>query len=390
MAVAMAQAGTRAQRPLPQTTSVEQQDTDFAVHSRQSVRPGYSVSGQAVGSTIDQPLSSAPGYYRYWDLMIITTGGVAGAGVLSADSVTGNGANFVGFLQAKDSFGTPVFTGNGFEMLFLVQLYSGQVGISSAAVPNNWPQFVALTAGAGNGRYYCRIPFEIGGHVGYGTISAGAASLQPTLHVVLNSSAGVYSTAPTTTAVVAFTVDEAFYSVPIEPAFQGLTPPGLGTTLQWTQLVATPTVASASSQRIQLPRLGGFVSTLILEGRDSLGARTDSIFPAFGTNQRIRIYADGVPIRDEAIDERSNEMFIEFPGVTTRPAGVFAYSFKQFESQMVLGYLDSLVGFLSTNPGTQLEIECTPWGTQANSPATITVLVGQVVPRGAVQYGIEG
>lgn len=389
MAGAQGTAGTQAGRPQPQTTGQSDNVGPFIRHSRQSIRPGYSLGGVAVAGTIDFPLAQAPGYLRWLDVTLRASGGVAGPGVLQPDSST-SGANEIGFLQMKDAYGTVVFSGNGFEMGYLVQLYGGQVGILNAADPKNWPVNAAnLIAASGNQQYSFRIPFEIGGIGGYGTLGVGNAALQPALHIVMSSAGTIFSTQPTTAPTFTVTVDEAYYAIPVD--VPDLEPPALGTTLQWLQMVCNPTVAANSSQRVQLPRLGGYLTTLILEARDSspTPARTDAIWPALTTNARIRLYIDGVPVKDEMIDQRYNEMFVEFPNVT-RPAGVVTYSFKNAESQAVLGFLDSLEACVATSPGSLVEVECTPWGAGGTGVATITAIIGQIVPKGQVVYGLEG
>jgi gamma-glutamylcysteine synthetase len=57
-------------------------------------------------------------------------------------------------------------------------------------------------------------------------------------------------------------------------------------------------------------------------------------------------------------------------------------------SQRELGLLDTGEIFLSTNPGTQIELAGYPWGTISNSPGTLNAVVGQVVPSGALVRGL--
>ena len=73
---------------------------------------------------------------------------------------------------------------------------------------------------------------------------------------------------------------------------------------------------------------------------------------------------------------------------TTRPTGVFAISRKTSLNQQSLGLLDSGEVFLSTNPGTLLEVNQSPWASITNAPATVSALVGQVVPTGALIQGL--
>jgi len=53
-----------------------------------------------------------------------------------------------------------------------------------------------------------------------------------------------------------------------------------------------------------------------------------------------------------------------------------------------LGLLDTGETYLSTNPGTLIEVEGSPWGTITNSPAVLNVLAGLVVPVGSLVTGL--
>jgi hypothetical protein len=50
--------------------------------------------------------------------------------------------------------------------------------------------------------------------------------------------------------------------------------------------------------------------------------------------------------------------------------------------------LDTGEVFLSTNPGTLVQVECSPWGVIANAPATLAAIIGQVVPAGTLLQGL--
>ena len=174
-------------------------------------------------------------------------------------------------------------------------------------------------------------------------------------------------------------------------------PPGLGTTRQWIQQQLNPTVPSAASARLQLPRLGGYLDTLIFTLRDNTGARVDA-WP-----QRLQLYVDGVPLLDTTAattvagtttyqGELFDDMAIQFGTgaqlTSTRPTGVIAISRKNSMNQQSLGLLDTGEAYLSTNPGTLVELNGAPWGTITNAPGTITAVIGQVVPTGAVIQGL--
>jgi hypothetical protein len=143
-----------------------------------------------------------------------------------------------------------------------------------------------------------------------------------------------------------------------------------------------PTIGNGASQRVVLARTAGFLHTLILTMRDSTGARID------GWGTRIRLYIDGVPIFDETLAERQNEMYRQAGGAITRPVGVLVYSWRESISQLNLGLADTNLRSLPVTPGTLIEIECTPWGTVTNAPAVLTAIFGTIIPRGSLVAGM--
>jgi hypothetical protein len=114
------------------------------------------------------------------------------------------------------------------------------------------------------------------------------------------------------------------------------------------------------------------------------------------------VYLDGVPLIDSDLATIIDDMAIAMAvgagtagGQTTaptplvaRPTGVLAFTRKTGLAQKHFGLFDTGEEFLSTNPGTQLEISGMPWGTIASGPATLNVIVGQVVPSGALIQGL--
>ena len=193
------------------------------------------------------------------------------------------------------------------------------------------------------------------------------------------------------------TLDSDFYWLPSAPT----DPPGLGTTCQWIYQPSNPTIPSVASQLVQLPRLGGYLTMLILEMRGSTGARFD------GWPVRPKIYVDGVPLIDTLFTTWQEDLAISTGigasaanisnvsgGVQTgtipvpRPLGTIGLNRKTSLAQRDFGLLDTGEIFLNTNPGTQLEIGGFPWGTVSNAPATLNATVGQVVPSGTLIQGL--
>jgi hypothetical protein len=378
-------------RPQPQTT-IEAPGGPFIRHSQPGRRAQYVVTAQAFGALITQPLVAVPGYVSRFRVRVAATGGVGTTTVTAAADAPWS---VVSLVTLRDAFGTPLIVGPGYEMLYLIPKYSGQFGVQAPSFdPESFGtagggSFVNVATGvsaSGAFTFATCLPVEFA--KAYGVISMANASLLPTLSFQLAAATAVTPVAPNTTAnAMRVDVDTDFYWLPEGAAVE---PPGLGTTCQWVMQNCNPTIPSASTTTVTLPRLGGFLHTIILVLRDSTGARVD----AWGT--RFRIYVDGVPLLDTRFDTFCEDMALAY-GITLttaldaaggRDTGVLALSRKTALSQMNLGLLDTGEAFLSTNPGTLIQVECSPWGTISNAPATLEAIIGQVVPAGSLIQGL--
>lgn len=382
--------GVAAGRPQPQTT-IEPPGGPFVRHTQEGRRSMYLQAAQ-FGGVVNPPMVASPGYNRSYRVKVQSTTGGGTGGVIAA-TAGGQDAPYslAQLVQVKDAFGTPLLTGPGYEMLNLVPMFGGQFGTDETQQVQNLPSWTGMTAASGAFTFASQLPFEFA--KAYGVISGANASLLPTLQFNLSTAANIFSTAPSTLPTLSFQVDADFYWLPEGVAVE---PPGIGTTCQWIYQPCNPVIPTNGSLIVQLPRLGGYLSVIILELRDSTGARVDA-WPA-----RPRIYVDGVPLIDSDINTVYDDMAIAMQigggtaGTQTtastpqspRPAGVIAFSRKTGLSQRHFGLFDTGEEFLSTNPGTQIEISGMPWGAIANSPATLNAIVGQVVPSGALIQGL--
>lgn len=382
---------TEAGRAQPQTT-IEPPGGPFVRYSQQGRRPMFSSTGNAFGNIVQQPLVSAPGYGRAVRMRFASTGGLNTATntlTYAADAPY----SAITLVQLRDAFGTPLFTGDGFSILFLVELFSGGYGLGYAGNPANMPSWTSGGTAGGSltvtavtsWTFATALPLEFAR--GYGVISWANASLLPTL---LLQTATPYTGTIATPPTLEVDVDLDFYWLP-----EGVQiyPPGIGSTRQWVVQQANPTIATNSSTTAVLPRLGGFIDTLILVLRDSsaTNARQD------GWPTRMRLYLDGVPIIDTRLDELYDDIMNQFQfeattnGTATgsgRPQGVVAFTRKTSLSQVNLGLLDTYETAISTNPGTLVQVEGSPWGSGGTSPYTLTAIAGQVVPSGTLIQGL--
>jgi len=374
--------GVAAGRPQPQTT-VEPAGGPFIRHSQPGRRSMYSVSGVAFGGLVANPMVAAPGYTRGYRIKVVGSGG-NGTTVTGGADAPGNVASLV---QLKDSFGTPLIVAPGYEALQLIQLFGGQFGLDTSTDIKNLPSFSAIAASTGNFTFNTYLPLEFA--KAYGVISSANASLLPTLQINVGTSAAFYGTSvPGTVPTLAFTVDQDFYWLPEGVSVE---PPGIGTTEQWIYQPANPTIGSAASLNVQLPRLGGYLSAIIAELRDSTGARTTvaNSDANGGWPARPRFIVDGVPLIDTDITTWYGATAVAGPtAMNARPVGVMALSRKTSLSQQGMGLFDTGESYLSTNPGTQVEFAGAPWGAIGNAPAVLNALCGQVVPSGALIQGL--
>lgn len=385
-------------RPQPQTT-VEPAGGPFIRHSQPGRAPIYNNTGGVFGGILTQPLVARPGYFRNLRVThTLTTGGALTAAALTPDAPF----NLNSLIQLKDAFGTPLIVCPGFEASRVIPELSGGFGLDNGTnVGGNLPSDAPFSPATGVGQFSYALPLEFA--KAYGVLSAANASLLPTLQFNYNSLTTVFGASTTgTPPTIGTQVDTDFYWLPEGVAVE---PPGLGTTRQWILQQANPTVAASASARLQLPRLGGYLDTLALIIRDSTSARNGTFWPS-----RLQVYVDGVPLIDSTMGELFDDMAIQFgltaaqigwagsAGVLPAPVtptfalqnlgGVLGISRKNSLNQKSLGLLDTGEAFLSTNPGTLVEINFAPAGAGTSGPATLNVLVGQVVPTGAIIQGL--
>ncbi len=382
--------GVAAGRAQPQTT-VEPAGGPFVRHTQEGRRSMY-VATPGFGGVVSNPMVASPGYNRGYRIKTTATTAGGTTGVIAA-TAGGQDAPYSLYqlVQVKDAFGTPILTGPGYEILKLVPEFSGQFGTDETQDVANLPSWTGITAASGAFKFSSYLPFEFA--KAYGVISGANASLLPTLQFNLATASTLFSTAPTVLPTLTTQVDSDFYWLPEGVAVE---PPGIGTTCQYIYQPCNPVIPSNGSLIVQLPRLGGYLTCIILELRDANGARVDA-WPA-----RPRIYVDGVPLIDSDLDTIIDDMAIQSmvgggsagsqttasTPQTPRPPGVICITRKTGLAQRHFGLFDTGEEFLSTNPGTQIEISGMPWGAIGSGPATLNAIVGQVVPSGALIQGL--
>lgn len=356
---------------LPQTTGQPVTgNVPFTRLSRQGQIPGQTLAGQAFNSQWNPTLRPVGGYVRQYVLTVSAVSGGATAATAAADAPF----NSIQNLFLRDSFGQPIINLDGYA-LYLANIYGGQYGmLGYGNNPTGLPSYQNVNTVTGAFNFRLLIPLEMDSS-GYCSLPSMNAASQPQLQVQWNTSGTVYSAITGTVPTITSQVNETYWMAPVD--HPEIAPPDVGSSGQWTQTRAAAGVASNQNQKIQLPRVGTLIHTLILILRDSTGARID----AFPTSD-LMLWVDGVPVLFETLQERTDKMYAEF-GVN-RPTGVIVYTFRN-SVQTAVSTADTYDELLPTTPATLLEVSGT-WQTFANAPAILTAVTGELFPQGGIPY----
>jgi hypothetical protein len=357
---------------MPQTTATPATtDVPFPRLSRQGQILGPPIAGQAFGTLWTPILKPVGGYLRSLRFKVIATGGNYSASTYTADAPY----NTIQNLYLRDPFGQPIIQASGYA-LFLINVYGGQIGaLGFGNLVSALPSWTAGSATTGAFQFALQVPLELDSS-GYCSLPSMNASSQPQIQIQLNPAVSVYATKTgTTDPTLTLSLDEPFWMAPVDnPA---AAPADVGSSAQWSESQAAQGVGSAQFQRIQLPRVGTYIHTLILVLRDSTGVRVDS-WP----QGDLSLWFDGVPVLMETFDTRADLMYAQF-GVT-RPTGVIVYTFRN-SIQSFVSNGDTYDLLAPTTPATLLEISGT-FGTITNAPAKITAVIGELFPLGGIPY----
>lgn len=355
----------------PQTTVPPQENApSFVRESRKANLLAFTAPGLAFGALVTKTLKPTPGYLRGLWFVFTGSGGVNGTNTVT--SANDAPYNIVQSVQLRDAFGSVCYQADGFGM-FLIQMYSGQVGAMGYQDPTTDAFYSAVSTGAagtGNFQFALYLPLEFDEDTGYCALAAMNTAAQMALTMQLATSAVFYgTTAPGTLPALEVDLYEEFW--PIPTADPSLGPPDDGSSHQWTMSQGQNLIGSASNTSVPLPDVGTYISTLIILMRGSTGIRTDQPY-----SSDLELWVDGVPVRQEHSNLTFSRMKRLF-GVT-RPTGAAVYTFRDSVGKTV--NIDDMQLLLPTTPGTLLELKSGAWGTISNTPATAFTYTGKLYP----------
>ena len=171
----------------------------FPIASLKRIRQGFDTGNLALGQSVSAiEIPAAGGYLRYIEMVVTgVTAGNSAATAFTADA-PGNALSFIEFLPPSGD--PPIVPHTGYQLLLW-----NKYGAFSQTPPNSDPRrdgaqySVTTGSGATGGSFTVtlRLPFEIDPLSGFCSITNSAANKSYLLNLTVNTSAAIYSVAPT-------------------------------------------------------------------------------------------------------------------------------------------------------------------------------------------------
>jgi hypothetical protein len=219
-------------------------------------------------------------------------------------------------------------------------------------------------AGPTTGTFTLRIPVQVTRHNAYGALANQNAAASYKLGWTWNTSANVFSAAPTTAPVWTATAYLEAWTQPnardLKGRPQAQLPPAHGSSQQWSYYTK---VLTTGNNVIQFPRVGNTIRTIVCIARNTSGARDDTVLPTpFSLN------LDGRVLTSEDVVLRKTLMGDALENGGTVDVGVLVFYFNNITmgkigdeaSDLWVPTLQSsrleLVGSVANGSGGTLEI----------------------------------
>ena len=296
------------------------------------------------------------GFLRGVWIYVTCSGGVAGTAHEDAPW------NLLDRIELRDVNGGEIFSLDGYNA-FLASFLGGYDFIQD---PRMDPHYVGTTP---NFAFAIWVPVEIHHSTGLGSLANQNAAAEYKLTIRGNTSANVWSVAPTTIPTVRVRCYLETWTLPdkTDPGgrVQAQLPPLHGTTQFWS--VSQDDVASGNDS-LKLTRLGNMLRAIILVTRNGAGARNASILP-----ELLELHWDQRILLQEHRDRRRSKMARQF--ITSSaglPTGVYAFNMDTD----ILGHAGDGTTelWLPTRQSTRMEFK------GAFSAGSVQVLTNDVAP----------
>lgn len=391
-------------RQLPQSTEQYNQGSPFIRNvKKMSTFGGTFTATTTAAQTQAFVIPAAPGFVRFLSLEVSVASGTGTTASYQPDAPF----TCVSSVLVKDINNTTIFQVSGFE-LYLINLFSGQVGQGGAQNPTAVPSYSAPTT-AGNFTYRLIIPFELN-RSGYCSLAAASQATPMQVTIVTNAltaTGALYNAAPGGTPVVTLKLQQFFYGMN-QGSVETVHPDDLGASTQWTTSASGASITSSSTTTAISNPIAGWLTTLICVLRDS--SNTNSAGPARVANfptSSLSFNLDGVGVYssgllDDHMDKlcRNFGLLVNTNGTPADPSqpvaasaafpglilgkGVLAFTFRDDVTEEVVS-ADTLDELIHVATGTRIEVQGT-WGSNGTSPFVLSYTYGVLVPTD--NYGL--
>jgi hypothetical protein len=318
--------------------------------------PAFTVTPGASQQTLGPAPLPATGYLRRVLISVTSASGVAGTGAGDYPF------NIFALIRLTDTNGAPIFELSGYNTL-IADTYGGYAG---APDPRTDPDF---SNSASNPAICPYVPLELD-ETGLGSPANLSASSAYRLTLVVDTSANIWSVAPTTIPTFTITAWCEYWTLPNPTDMSGrpqsIAPPYSGTLQLWSQ---QPNISvNAGANRIPLNRMGNLLRTVLGVFRSS-GTRNDGVVGDPVTLRWDDINLDVAP--RQTIRKRMREYTND---LTARDTGVYMFGLYNYGTERFVGG-KSVASWLPTVTATRYEIS-TPAG--SGSGGTIDFVINDV------------
>jgi hypothetical protein len=280
-------------------------------------------------------------------------------------------------VQLTDVNGQPIIGPLSGYTWYLINKYGGYAYMTDPALSPAYTAPVVGASASGNFAFLLRIPVEITERDAFGSLPNQNAASTYKIQFTVAASTAIYSTAPDTLPLLAWTMFLEAWSQPqavdLRGQPQATVPPAMGSSQFWSRFIKSG--LAAGQQTVQLVRVGNWIRNLIFVNRDSNGARTAASWPA-----SMQLLWDGRILLNEAVALRQDTMQRRYGfQVSGLDTGVIVIDFCHDLDGHVGDELRD--GYLPTTQATRLEVE----GTFGASASSLEVVTNDVAPTAEFQ-----
>lgn len=388
-------------RRAPQTTPASSKAQSggavpFPIASLRRIRQAFDTGNLAPGQSVAAiEIPAAGGFLRFIEMLVtgITAGNVAT--VVFQPDAPFNSLSFVEFLPPSGD--PPIVPHTGYQLMLW-----NKYGAFSQNPPYSDPRrdfnYSITTGSGGTGgsfTYTLRLPFEIDPASGFCAITNSAANKSYLLNLTMNTTANIYSTAPTSAPVLRVQGYMYYWDEPAKKTRQGTTqisgPLGLGS---FSQLRIDQPPITAGDKYIKVNNAGPVLRMLLFTLRSSTSQRNNvsaADIPAlwdFVFNTRDRWYL----IDTQLVSDMAEIFGYQVPFGTTanqNQAAVLDAAGNLDQSVRAFPYFQDFGGVFCTGPRSQYQVTADATLTQVRgtsfgaSVATMEILTNLIRPASA-------